>query len=419
MKLGVIADDFTGATDIAGFLVEYGIPTIQINGVPDPSFHAEAEAYVISLKTRTCPVDQAVDQSCRAMAWLQQMDCDRFYFKYCSTFDSTPRGNIGPVADALLQTSGSGFTVLCPALPVNGRTVYKGYLFVHDQLLSESGMKDHPLNPMGDAKLSRLLEPQTDGQVASVYAEQIDRGAAAVRQQLEQQARDGYRYAVLDTLHEQHLLTLAEAVEGMPLLTGGSGLAMGLAQLQNKGAAAVTEAKQMGRPGAGKTVVLSGSCSEATNRQVGVYRKKAPSLRIDPARCLQEAGYGEELLQWAKVQLEAGYAPMLYATAAGEELRANRDKYGGTKLGAAIEELFGGLAMRLAEAGVQNFIVAGGETSGQVVQSLGIRAFRIGPQVSPGVPWVKAVDGPHALVLKSGNFGDDDFFARSQEFCKG
>ena len=419
MKLGVIADDFTGATDVAGFLVEYGIPTIQINGVPDPAYGEEAEAYVVSLKTRACPPEEAVEQSLRALSWLQSRGCDRFYFKYCSTFDSTDRGNIGPVADAILKTLGSGCSVVCPALPVNGRTVYKGYLFVSDQLLHESGMRSHPLNPMRDSKLSRLLEKQSSGRVAGLYAEVIDQGEAAVRHQLKQCADAGYRYVVTDTLADDHLAVIAEAVRDFPLVTGGSGLAMALAKLQQKDAAAIAAAKRLGRPEPGKTVVLSGSCSEATQKQVEVYRKKAPSMRIEVERCVEAAdAYVAELLQWAGEQLAAGRAPLLFATTAAEELSENSRRYGREEAGQAIEEVFGKLAAGLAGQGAQNFIVAGGETSGRVVQSLGIEAFRIGPQVSPGVPWVRSTDGSHALILKSGNFGDEDFFARAQEFAR-
>ena len=419
MKLGVIADDFTGATDVAGFLVEYGIATLQINGVPDPAISEEAEAYVISLKTRACPPEEAVDQSLRALTWLQSRGCDQFYFKYCSTFDSTERGNIGPVADALLKRLGSGCAVVCPALPVNGRTVYKGYLFVHDQLLHESGMRNHPLNPMRDSKLVRVMEKQSNGRAAGLYAEVIDQGVAAVRHQLKQCAEAGYRYVVCDSLGDHHLAAIAEAVLDMPLVTGGSGLAMALAKLQQKDAAAIVAAKRLGRPDCGKTVVLSGSCSEATKRQVAEYRQKAPALRLEAGRCVDAPGsYVAEVLHWAGEQLSAGHAPLVYATAEEGQLAENRRLYGGAEVGQAIEEVFGQLALRLAEQGVQNFIVAGGETSGRVVQSLGVEAFRIGPQVSPGVPWVRSTDGTHALVLKSGNFGDEDFFMRAQDYCR-
>lgn len=230
MLLGVIADDFTGATDIASFLVENGLSTVQLNGVPHDEMPIEAQAVVISLKSRSCPASQAVEQSLQALAWLQRQGCRQFYFKYCSTFDSTAQGNIGPVTDALLDALGENQTVISPALPVNGRTVYQGYLFVLDQLLSESGMRHHPVTPMTDSNLLRLMEAQAQGRCGLVTAAEMDCGAGAVVEKLQQLAQQGVRYAVLDTLNEQHLLTQGEALKNMKLVTGGSGLAIGLAR---------------------------------------------------------------------------------------------------------------------------------------------------------------------------------------------
>ncbi|BFO09153.1 hypothetical protein GGER_16630 [Serratia rubidaea] len=230
MLLGVIADDFTGATDIASFLVENGLSTVQLNGVPDSDAAVDAQAVVISLKSRSCPAEQAVAQSLQALAWLQRQGCQRFYFKYCSTFDSTARGNIGPVTDALLDALGESQTVISPALPVNGRTVYQGYLFVMDQLLSESGMRNHPVTPMTDSNLLRLMEAQAAGRCGLIDAAVMDTGADGVRARLQQLAQQGVRYVVLDTLNEQHLLTQGAALKAMKLVTGGSGLAIGLAR---------------------------------------------------------------------------------------------------------------------------------------------------------------------------------------------
>lgn len=230
MLLGVIADDFTGATDIASFLVDNGLPTVQLNGVPQDDTPVDSQAVVISLKSRSCPVDQAVEQSLQALAWLQRQGCRQFYFKYCSTFDSTAQGNIGPVTDALLDALGEQQTVISPALPVNGRTVYQGYLFVMDQLLSESGMRNHPVTPMTDSNLMRLMEAQASGRCGLVNAAEMDRGAGAVQEKLQQLAQLGVRYVVLDTLNEQHLLTQGEALKTMKLVTGGSGLAIGIAR---------------------------------------------------------------------------------------------------------------------------------------------------------------------------------------------
>ncbi|WP_279355048.1 3-oxo-tetronate kinase [Serratia liquefaciens] len=384
MLLGVIADDFTGATDIASFLVENGLSTVQLNGVPHDEMPIEAQAVVISLKSRSCPPLQAIEQSLQALAWLQRQGCRQFYFKYCSTFDSTAQGNIGPVTDALLDALGESQTVISPALPVNGRTVYQGYLFVLDQLLSESGMRHHPVTPMTDSNLLRLMEAQAQGRCGLVTAAEMDCGASAVVEKLQQLAQQSVRYAVLDTLNEQHLLTQGEALKNMKLVTGGSGLAIGLA-------------RQWAQPGQG--------------------RPQAPAMAIDVARCLSEAdraAYVTELADWVQRQENAPLAPLLYATAEPEKLQQVQQQYGMAAASQAVESLFAGVVKQLQQSGYRRFIVAGGETSGVVTQALGIRGFHIGPCISPGVPWVRAIEQPVSLALKSGNFGDDNFFARAQ-----
>lgn len=359
IKIGVIADDFTGATDIASFLVENGLPTVQINGVPTGKMPEAIDALVISLKTRSCPVVEATQQSLAALSWLQQQGCKQIYFKYCSTFDSTAKGNIGPVTDALMDALDTPFTVFSPALPVNGRTVYQGYLFVMNQLLAESGMRHHPVNPMTDSYLPRLVEAQSTGRCGVVSAHVFEQGVDAVRQEL---------------------------------------------------------ARKAGRPLAGRGVVLSGSCSQMTNRQVAHYRQIAPAREVDVARCLSIetlAAYAHELAEWVLGQ-ESVLAPLVFATASTDALAAIQQQYGAQKASQAVETLFSQLAARLAAEGVTRFIVAGGETSGVVTQSLGIKGFHIGPTISPGVPWVNALDKPVSLALKSGNFGDDAFFSRAQ-----
>lgn len=322
MKLGVIADDFTGATDIASFLVENGLPTVQLNGVPQDDGALATQAIVISLKSRSCPVDHAVEQSLQALAWLQRQGCQQFYFKYCSTFDSTPHGNIGPVIDALLEALDEHQTVISPALPVNGRTVYQGYLFVMDQLLSESGMRHHPVTPMTDSNLLRLMEAQATGRCGLVNAAEMDRGAAAVEEKLQQLARHGVRYAVLDTLNEQHLLTQGAALKTMKLVTGGSGLAIGLAQQWAQSNQA--NPQSAGAPQGEKAVVLSGSCSPMTNQQVARYRQQAACKAIDVSRCLTETermAYATELSHWVQQHACANaLAPLVYATAEPEAL---------------------------------------------------------------------------------------------------
>ncbi|WP_245250924.1 3-oxo-tetronate kinase [Pantoea endophytica] len=415
MRLGVIADDFTGATDIASFLVQNGLPTIQFNGVPESHDALSAQAIVISLKSRSCPAQQAIDQSLAALQWLQQQGCDRFYFKYCSTFDSTEQGNIGPVTDALLAALGETQTVISPSLPVNGRTVYQGYLFVADQLLSESGMRHHPVTPMTDSNLVRLMTRQAKGQAAVINAAQLDQGADAVRAQLDTLKAQGINYVVLDALHEQHLLTQGEALKETRLVTGGSGLAIGIArawatQQQN------SDAEHAGRPQGDRAVVISGSCSQMTNRQVQAYRQQAPSHEVLVERCLDNTeSYAQELCDWVAAHHQSDLAPLLFATADAQQLQAIQQQYGAARSSEAVEQLFAAVTRELKTRGWQRFIVAGGETSGVVAQSLGVTAFHIGPMISPGVPWVRDIHQPLSLALKSGNFGDEQFFARAQQ----
>lgn len=417
--LGVIADDFTGATDIASFLVNNGMSTVQLNGVPSDDYQVDADAIVISLKSRSCPVDEAIRDSVNALTWLQSKGCQQFYFKYCSTFDSTPKGNIGPVTDALLDTLGETQTIISPSLPVNGRTVYKGYLFVMDQLLSESGMRNHPVTPMTDSNLMRLMDAQSTGRSGLIDATVMDQGAQAVAQKLTQLKSEGIRYVVMDTLNEAHLLTQGEAVRNMTLVTGGSGLAIGLARQWANPAQDKDAAKLAGAPQGKKCVVLSGSCSVMTNQQVQAYQQKAPSRLIEIERCFasesDRQNYVNETCEWIEQQSGLALAPLLYATTEPDTLKAIQTKWGAEKASHAIEAFFADVSRKLLDAGFSRFIVAGGETSGVVVQSLGIKAFYIGPTISPGVPWVKSVDHPISLALKSGNFGDVNFFARAQE----
>lgn len=413
MKLGVIADDFTGATDIAGFLVENGLATLQLAGIPPAVDLSGIDAVVISLKSRSCPAGEAVRDSLAALDWLKARGCPRIYQKYCSTFDSTAAGNIGPVTDALLAALESRFTLICPALPVNGRTVYQGNLFIGAQPLAESGMRHHPITPMTDSNLLRLMEGQGSGRAGLVPFTTIAQGPAAIADAFEQLIRDDVRYAVVDTLTEQHLLDIATAAIEMPLVTGGSGLAIGLARLLGKGNPAA--ARAAGRPLGTRAVVLSGSCSEMTNRQVARYQKVAPALALDVAACLTQADYPAELARWVLDQ-PATPAPMIHATTSPDRLAEIQARHGRDLASEAVEQCFARLAVLLRAAGIDSFIIAGGETSSRITQALGVKAFHIGPQIAPGVPWVRATDAPLSLALKSGNFGDETFFSRAQEF---
>ncbi len=415
MRLGVIADDFTGATDIASFLVQNGLSTIQFNGVPHSSDTLDAQAIVISLKSRSCPAEQAIKQSLAALKWLQQQGCERFYFKYCSTFDSTAQGNIGPVTDALLAALGETQTVICPALPVNGRTVYQGHLFVGEQLLSDSGMRHHPVTPMTDSNLLRLMESQAKGKAGLIAAPIVGQGAQAVRRKLDELYEQGINYVAIDTLNEQHLLTQGEALRDMRLVTGGSGLAIGLARQWAAANAGQRSAEDAGRPQGERAVVMSGSCSQMTNLQVSAYRQQAPAQEVLVERCLGDVeNYAQQLCDWVGDNSHQALAPLLFATADARQLQVIQQQYGAQRSSEAVENLFAAVTRELKSRGWQRFIVAGGETSGVVAQSLGVTAFHIGPTISPGVPWVRDIQQPLSLALKSGNFGDEQFFRRAQ-----
>lgn len=430
LRIGVLADDFTGATDIAGFLVSAGMTTVQFTSPEDLPEHLDdrVDAAVISLKTRSIPSAEAVAQSLKALAALNSHGAEQIIFKYCSTFDSTAEGNIGPVTDALLDAMGEEFTVLAPALPVNGRTVYQGHLFVHDQPLDESGMRDHPVTPMTDSSLVRLMQAQARGRAVVLPYATVEAGPEAVRQALEDARASGARYAVPDTVEMRHLETLGEALTQMPLITGGSGIGYGLARAVTR-ARAVTEPEVGDSSSAatdwsfapGPAVVLSGSSSQMTNAQVHAYRTRAAALALDIDSVLADAeAYCAEVLDWVtRQQGPDALAPLVYATASPDEVRAAQQQHGAQELSAAIEDFFSRLAGALRARGTRRFIVAGGETSGAVTQGLGVRGFEVGPQIAPGVPWTRTLPGVDQetldLALKSGNFGDEDFFSTAQQ----
>jgi uncharacterized protein YgbK (DUF1537 family) len=414
MILGVIADDFTGATDVASMLVRAGMHTVQVLGVPDGGL-PEADAVVVALKTRTIAAPDAVEQSLEALRALQAAGARQIYFKYCSTFDSTPEGNIGPVAEALMAALATSFTIACPAFPENGRTVFRGYLFVGDELLSESGMRHHPLTPMTDANLVRVLQAQTRGKVGllryDALREDAGRRIAALQ-------GEGVAIAVADALSNSDLLALAEACAELPLVTAGSGVALGLPPAyQRRGwfepsASAAQLAKV-----AGPAAIVSGSCSEATNAQVARWLASGrPAIALDPIALHHGEQSVEQLLEQALAELAS--APVLvYATSGPERVQAIQQALGVAAAGALVEVALAAIAAGLVRAGVRRLVVAGGETSGAVVQALGVQQLRIGPPICPGVPWTQArlPAGGDALLLalKSGNFGGPDFFAQA------
>lgn len=413
--LGCIADDFTGATDLANNLVRAGMRVVQTIGVPDAKLDADVDAVVVALKSRTVPPAQAIAESLAALAWLQEQGAQQIYFKYCSTFDSTAQGNIGPVTEALMDALGTGFTIATPAFPDNQRTVFKGYLFVGDVLLSESGMQNHPLTPMQDANLVRVLQSQTKRRVGLIDHRVVARGDAAVRERMAQLQAEGVGVAIVDAVSNEDLLRLGPALKGMPLVTAGSGVAIGLPA--NFGITPSDQASLL-PPAGGLRAVVSGSCSLATNRQVLDFMKRGhPAMALDPLRIASGADVAAEVLAWAAPLLAQGPV-LVYSTAESVAVKSVQSRLGVEEAGVLVERTMAAVARGLVQLGVRQLVVAGGETSGACVQALGITQMQIGPQIDPGVPWChgpSGVAGPEGLhlTLKSGNFGTDDFFTKA------
>ncbi|HUA54090.1 MAG TPA: 3-oxo-tetronate kinase [Candidatus Sulfotelmatobacter sp.] len=413
--LGAIADDFTGATDLANALVRQGMRTVLILGRPSGPAPDEVDALVVALKTRTIAPADAVAQSLDALAWLREAGVRQIYFKYCSTFDSTDQGNIGPVSDALLEALGGDFSVVCPAFPGAGRTIYMGHLFVNGRLLSESSMRNHPLTPMHDADLVRVMGRQTAGAVGLAALPTVSQGSTALRAELERLRKDGKRYAVVDVAADQDLATLGEAVADFPLVTAGSGLAIGLPAAYRRRewlpAYAVRQTLAPAEPG--PALVLSGSCSEATQGQVAKMRGDAPAFELDPMALSRDTDVVTQAIVWATQRLPRGPV-LIYSTAEPARVQSAQRWLGTERAASLLEGAFASIARALLAAGVRRFIVAGGETAGAVVQALDVKALRIGQEIDPGVPWTVAEDAPRlALALKSGNFGAPDFFAKA------
>lgn len=415
MLLGCIADDFTGATDLANNLVRAGMRTVQTIGVPDASLKFDADAVVVALKSRTIAPADAVAQSLAALAWLREAGCRQFYFKYCSTFDSTDRGNIGPVTDALMDALGTDFTIACPAFPAAGRTIFRGHLFVGDLLLSDSGMRDHPLTPMTDANLVRVLQRQSAKKVGLLRYDTLAQGVEASRAAIAKLRADGVGIAIVDATSDADLMTMGEAFAELPLVTAGSGVAIGLPQNFRRAGLLPAEPVAPALPKiAGPAVVLSGSCSQATLAQVAAWRGSRPAYQVDAMRVARGEPVAAEAAAFAREAQARGETALIYASASPDEVRAVQQQLGRDEAGAMIERTLAEVARAMRAAGTRRFVVAGGETSGAVVQALDVKALRIGPQIDPGVPWTETVERePVALTLKSGNFGAVDFFAKS------
>jgi len=411
--LGCIADDFTGATDLCNTLVKGGMRAVQLIGVPAARTPVPAaDVVTIALKSRTCPVQEAIDQSLEALAWLRNAGATQILFKYCSTFDSTPKGNIGPVADALIEALGTDLAVVCPAFPETGRTIYQGHLFVGDRLLADTHMRHHPLTPMTESNLVLAMAAQTQKRVGLVPYATVDAGSDAIAEHFAELRRQGFSYAVTDAVADRHLLHLGAAMQHHALVTGGSGIALGLPEnfrragkLQTRDATALPAID-------GYEAVLAGSCSAATLEQIDHMVRTRPAKKLDPFALAD--GYATELaLDWAKDELRHGPI-LIYASAPPDDVAEAQQLLGRDRAGTLIEDAMAAIAKGLVEAGVRRLVVAGGETSGAVVKALGVTGLAIGPQIDPGVPaCVTLGDNQLALALKSGNFGAKDFLTKA------
>ncbi|MGE6740407.1 3-oxo-tetronate kinase [Allorhizobium pseudoryzae] len=421
IALGAIADDFTGATDLAGLLARSGYPVSLRIGLPREGEDAgEISPFeIIALKCRTTAVESAVSETRQALAWLRAHGADRIYWKYCSTFDSTQKGNIGPVAEALMADLGATQTIYCPAFPENGRAIFMGHLFVGEQPLDESPMKDHPLTPMRDSSLVRLLAPQVKGKVGLANRLVVARGFAALKARLAALQAEGTSHVIVDAVADEDLAVIAEAVLDLPLITGGSALAMPLPRLLAAAGRLTAENGEFSAPRvAGGQIVLSGSCSAMTRKQVASYSESAASFRLDPLR-LSSEGIAEASA-WLKTQ--APDAPkLIYATAEPEDVRRAQEVLGVQQAGEVVEQALAALAREAFDLGIRRFVVAGGETAGAVTSALGVHRLSVGREIAPGVPWTFAqIDGEAvAMALKSGNFGAETFFGDAFRHLEG
>ncbi|NRP21779.1 hypothetical protein LPJGGPFB_05038 [Ensifer adhaerens] len=412
-RIAAIADDYTGASDLANTWRRNGLKTIQTIGVPTSIDTSDADAIVVSFKIRSVPADEAVAAALEAYDWLREIGVEHVMYKICSTFDSTDNGNIGQVTDALRDKANAGWTLVTPAFPETKRTLYKGHLFVENSLLNESPLKNHPINPMHDPNLVRVLGKQSKDTVGLVELATIRAGDDAVIAHLRGLQQSGVRSVIADAVAESDLETLGRVAMQSAVSTGASGLGLGLARA----------VRQVGAPGGadgegaakvdGYSAIVVGSCSARTLEQIAEAEKIMPVLRLDSDQLLGSDGDISEAIAWATARLPDG--PVLIAASADPStVGAIQQKYGWHKASQVIEAASGRLATALVDGGVRKLVVAGGETSGAVVDHLRIAGFRIGEEIAPGVPALKTIgrsDGELSMALKSGNFGGIDFFA--------
>jgi len=416
LALGCIADDYTGASDLANTLTRCGLRTVQTIGVPAADLALpEVDAVVVSLKSRSIEADLAVTRSRSAEKWLRERGARHVLFKICSTFDSTDAGNIGPVMDALRADSGDAIVLVTPAFPETGRTVYQGNLFVGAVPLNESPLKDHPLNPMHDSNLVRVLARQSRTRIGLVDLADIARGAEAVRARLAQLSGQGFGAVIADAVFERDLETIGQVALDHRVSVGASGLGLGLARalvaagnVKSLAADPISNA-----PVGGPAACLAGSCSQATLQQIARAEQAMPVLHLDPDQVIAGKGESRRALAWARERLQEG--PILIASSSTpEEVAALQLRHGRDAAGHAIEQAMADIAEGLVQSGVRRLVVAGGETSGAVVDRLGIPGFLVGAEIAAGVPVLRTVGvngGDMLLALKSGNFGGPEFFS--------
>jgi uncharacterized protein YgbK (DUF1537 family) len=416
LALGCIADDYTGASDLANSLARVGLRTVQTIGVPEADFPlSDVDAVVVALKSRSIAAQDAIAQARAAARWLGSQGTGHILFKICSTFDSTDAGNIGPVTEALSADAGGPLVLVTPAFPETGRTVYQGHLFVGSVPLNESPLKDHPLNPMRDANLVRVLARQCRGAIGLIPLEVVDRGVDAVRKEMERLTQERVGAAIIDAIFERHLETIGLVALDCSISTGASGLGLGVARaLVTTGRLGLRPPDAASRaPMGGPAVILVGSCSPATLSQITFAERTGMAcLRLDPERLVSDPAAVREAVAWAKDRL--GLEAVLIASSAPpDQVKALQARHGGARAGLMIEQGLAHIAAELVGAGVSRLIVAGGETAGAVVDRLGIRAFLVGEEIAPGVPILQATGGngaPMLVALKSGNFGGASFF---------
>ena len=425
LVLGCVADDFTGASDMASFLAEGGLKTLLTDGIPEKVHVIEEapQAIVIALKSRTADTKQAVKESKEGFAWLKQYGAKQLYFKYCSTFDSTSEGNIGPVIDAVLEAYRLPYTIVCPALPVNERTVFNGYLFVNQVPLHESPMKDHPLTPMRDSHLGRLLSEQGKYESYNITYHSLEAGEESVLQKVESftaLSQEAPFYIIVDFFREQHASDIVNVFGGLPFLTGGSGMAKALAAHHAQHASSCQPFQKYNdltsRPSGGG-LILAGSCSVATQQQVAAFIEDGGlALKIDPERLLCGEQTQEDILKFILAHNRKNV--LIYSSDTRENVRKSQEA-GQENVSALLEETMAYLASESEKHGRERIIVAGGETSGAVTKALGYSSYVIGESVAPGVPLMVPVANKRIrLVLKSGNFGNPDFFEHALRATK-